>query len=83
MQPLKFEHNGIVHDSLFEYFQTGVSHRFRVFINDRYLVIAIAGFRTPQNKIIWVQSNEPNEPDLDHDLVQALGEGIEKLYFLE
>jgi hypothetical protein len=31
----------------------------------------------PNGKIIWVQSNKPFEKIQPHDLVQAIGEGLE------
>ena len=39
--------------------------------------IASSGVRGPDNKTIWVQSHKPDEKVLSHDLIQALGEGLE------
>jgi hypothetical protein len=33
---------------------------------------------TPNGKIIWVQSNKPDEIILPHELIQAIGEKLEK-----
>lgn len=39
--------------------------------------IAPSGIPGPENKTIWVQSHKPGEKVWPHELVQALGEGIE------
>jgi hypothetical protein len=52
---------------------------FRVLINDGLeCTIASSGIPDPENKTIWVQSHKPGETVLAHDLIQALGEGIER-----
>jgi hypothetical protein len=40
-------------------------------------IILPAGFKTKDNKMIWVQSVQQGEAIWPHDLIQTLGEAIE------
>jgi hypothetical protein len=52
---------------------------FRVVISEGLeCTITSSGIPGPENKTIWVQSHKPGETLLAHELVQALGEGIER-----
>lgn len=56
----------------------GVDHRYRIQIGEHFSVIVPSGFPGPNNSIVWVQSHKGNETVLDHELVQAIGEGVER-----
>ena len=49
----------------------------KVFFYDHAAIILRAGILNRQNKMIWVQSVQHGEPVWPHELIQALGEGIE------
>jgi hypothetical protein len=51
----------------------------KVYFYDHSAFILRAGIQTKENKMIWVQSVQHGEPVWPHDLIQALGEGIEQL----
>jgi hypothetical protein len=49
----------------------------KVFFFEHSAFILKAGFLNKQNKMIWVQIVQHGELVWPHDLIQALGEGIE------
>jgi hypothetical protein len=50
----------------------------KVIFFEHSAVILPAGFQTRDNKMIWVQSIQQGEAVWPHDLIQTLGEAIEK-----
>ena len=71
-------YQGITYESSAEYFKDGSHKRYKVMAPDG-LAFIIGRFGIPgvNGKIIWVQSNKPGEVMQPHDLVQAIGEGLE------
>ena len=51
----------------------------KVFFHEHSAIILRAGFQTRESKMVWVQCVQHDEPVWPHDLIQALGEAIEKL----
>jgi hypothetical protein len=49
----------------------------KVFFYDHSAFIFKTGIQNKENKMIWVQSVQHGEPVWPHELIQALGEGIE------
>ena len=49
----------------------------KVFFHDHSAIILKAGFQTRNDKLIWVQIVQHGELVWPHDLIQAMGEGIE------
>jgi hypothetical protein len=52
---------------------------FKVFFNDHSAFILRSGIQAKENKMIWVQCVQHDEPVWPHELVQALGEAIEEI----
>jgi hypothetical protein len=78
MKTFTYQYNGENFQSLVEYYMEGQDHRYRVQIGENFSVIVPSGFPGPNNSIVWVQSHKGNEIVLDHGLVQAIGEGLER-----
>ncbi len=78
MEPFTYQYQGKTIDSVAEYFCVEGNHRYRVKINDINYLLAICGWRGPNNTILWVQNVKPGDIVQPHDLIQAIGEGIEK-----
>jgi hypothetical protein len=49
----------------------------KVFFYDHSAIILRAGIQTKENKMIWVQTIQHGEVVWPHELIQALGDGIE------
>jgi hypothetical protein len=49
----------------------------KVIFFEHSTIILPAGFKTKDNKMIWVQSVQQGESIWPHDLIQTLGEAIE------
>jgi hypothetical protein len=52
---------------------------FRVFFFEHSAIILRTSITTNDNKRIWVQSIQQGEAVWPHDLIQAMGEGLEKM----
>jgi hypothetical protein len=78
MKPFTYQFRGETFQSAVDYYMEGSDHRYRVQINQGFSVIVPAGFPGPNNSIVWVQSHKAGETVLDHELVQAIGEGLER-----
>ena len=78
MKPFTYQYIGQTYQSSVDYYMDGKDHRYRVQIGEKYSVIVPSGFPGPNNSIVWVQSHKGDEHILDHELVQAIGEGVEK-----
>lgn len=68
----------MTYQSSVEYYKEGADHRYRVQVGNNFSVIVPSGFPGPGNRIIWVQSHKGDETVLAHELVQAIGEGVER-----
>jgi hypothetical protein len=51
----------------------------KVFFFDHSAIILRTSIQTKDNGMIWVQSIQQGEAVWPHDLIQALGEGLEKM----
>jgi hypothetical protein len=51
---------------------------FKVFFFEHSAIILKSGIHTKDNQMIWVQNVQHGEPSWPHELIQALGEAIEK-----
>jgi hypothetical protein len=49
----------------------------KVFFSDHSAVIFQASIQTKHNKTAWIQVVKHDEPVWPHELIQAMGEGIE------
>jgi hypothetical protein len=78
MKDFTYEFKGRTYEAAVEYFFDRGDHRYRVKFNDTIIVLAICGWRGPNNMILWLHALKPGEIEQPHDLVQAIGEGIEK-----
>jgi hypothetical protein len=77
MKPFAYFFEGVTYHSTVEYFKEGADHRYRVQVENNYSIIVPSAFPGPNNAIVWVQSHKGDEIVLAHELVQALGEGVE------
>jgi hypothetical protein len=78
MKTFTYQYRGETFQSAVKYYMEGRDHRYRVQIGQNFSVIVPSGFPGPNNSILWVQSHKANETVLDHELVQAIGEGLER-----
>ena len=78
MRPFTYQYKGETVESLWAFSVENGSLRYKVKLGiDLWFTIAPLQFPGPDNKIIWHQSNKEHEIIQPHDLVQAMGEGIE------
>ena len=79
MQLFTYHFNGVILKSVAYSFLENDFLFFRVIISEgSECTIASSGIPDTENKTIWVQSHRSGETVLAHDLIQALGEGIER-----
>jgi hypothetical protein len=78
MKPFAYHFEGVTYQSTVEYFKEGSDHRYRVQVGNGFSIIVPSGFPGPNNSIVWVQSHKGDETVLAHELVQAIGEGVEQ-----
>jgi hypothetical protein len=55
----------------------------KVIFFDHSAIISPTGIRSKNNRKIWVQNIQTGESVWPHDLIQAMGEGIEIRYIKE
>jgi hypothetical protein len=60
-----------------EHFLDEARHRYRITFPEFYITILQSGFRTPENRPIWVQDVRPRERIINHPLIQSMGEALE------
>ena len=78
MYPFTYQYKGETFESLYSLSAEKGDARYQVKLQDAwYTIVALDFPRLPDNKIIWHQANKDGEIILPHDLVQAMGEGIE------
>jgi hypothetical protein len=81
MHSFTYKHKGILHEAIAEHYLDGGYNRYRVSLPDGLVfVVAPMGMKSLNGKIIWQQSNKSGEVIQPHDLVQAMGEGLEVIY---
>ncbi len=76
MQHFTFEYNGTVGDAIVEHYTEDFYNRYRITLEDDLVIIAptnIAGM----NMVIWIQVTKRGDKIFPHELVQALGQGLE------
>jgi hypothetical protein len=77
MHSFTYKHKGILYESTAAHYLDGCYDRYRVSLYDGLeFVIAPMGIGGPNGKIIWLQSNKEGEVIQPHNLVQAIGEGL-------
>ena len=82
MRSFTYQYKGETVESLWAVSVEKGDLRYRVKLGtDLWLTIVPTFVTSPSDKIIWLQSNKEHEFVQPHDLVQAMGEGIEA--FLE
>jgi len=82
MRSFTYQYKGETVESLWAVSVEKGNLRYKVKLDgDRWLTIIPTFVASPTDKIIWLQSNKEFETVQPHDLVQAMGEGIE--IFLE
>ncbi len=80
MQSFTYQYKGETVESLCAISVEKGDIRYKVKLRDVWFTIVPLSFPPPDdNKILWHQSNKEGELILSHDLVQAMGEGIEAL----
>ena len=81
MYPFTYQYKGETFESLYSFSAEKGDARYTVKLHDTWFTIVALDFpRLPDNKFIWHQAaNKDGEIILSHDLVQAIGEGIEAL----
>jgi len=78
MFPFTYQYKGETFESLYALTPEKGDARYKVKLPDAWYTIVALNFpRLPDNKFIWHQANKDGEIILSHDLVQAIGEGIE------
>ena len=78
MYPFTYQYKDETFESLYALSVEKGDVRYNVKLRDTWFTIVALTFPTvPNNKIIWHQSHKDGELVLSHDLVQAIGEGIE------
>ena len=82
MRPFTYQYKGETVESLWAVSIEKGELRYKVKLGtDLWFTIVPIFANSPADKIIWLQSNKEHEIVQPHDLVQAMGEGIE--IFLE
>jgi hypothetical protein len=82
MRSFTYQYKGETVESLWAVSVEKGDLRYKVKLGtDQWLTIVPTFVTSPSDKIIWLQSNKEHEFVQPHDLVQAMGEGIE--VFLE
>lgn len=77
MAAFTFTYQGRFLNAVADHYTEDGYNRYRITLIDVTFVIAPSGFTGKDGKTIWVQPIKPGEFGQPHDLVQALGEGIE------
>jgi hypothetical protein len=78
MYPFTYQCKGETFESLYAISLEKGDLRYKVKLRDVWFTIVPLTFPpTNEKKILWHQSNKDGELILSHDLVQAMGEGIE------
>ena len=78
MYPFTYQYKGETFESHYSFSAEKGDARYQVKLPYAwYTIVALEFPRLPDNKIIWHQANKDGEIILPHDLVQAIGEGIE------
>jgi len=78
MYPFTYQYKGETFESLYALSIEKGDARYQVKLQNTWFTIVALNFpRLPDNKLIWHQANKEGEIILSHDLVQAIGEGIE------
>ena len=78
MKMFRYNYQGDIVQSEVEYYMDRGAHRYRVVTETGYCVVVPLAFPGPNGMTLWVQSVKPGEIEYPHDLVQAMGEGIEQ-----
>jgi hypothetical protein len=80
MREFNYQNKGETVESLYAISVEKGSLRYKAKLgSDLWFTITPLDIPGPDNKILWHQSNKDGEPILPHDLVQAVGDGIEAL----
>jgi hypothetical protein len=78
MKMFRYNYRGEIRQSEVEYYMDCGAHRYRVITQTGNCVIVPLAFPGPNGITLWVQSVKPGETEYPHDMVQAMGEGIEQ-----
>jgi hypothetical protein len=79
MYPFTYQYKGETFESFYALSLEKGDVRYKVKLQDTWFSIVAIVFPVENNRIIWHQANKEDELILSHDLVQAIGEGIEAL----
>ena len=77
MQPFTYEYKGTVYDALAEHSTENGYNRYQITFDGGCVVIVPAGIPGTGGLTIWVQSNKSGEKIYPHELIQAIGDGLE------
>jgi hypothetical protein len=77
MKMFRYNYRGEIRQSEVDYFMDRGGHRYRVVTQTGSCVIVPLALPGPKGITLWVQSVKPGETEYPHDMVQALGEGVE------
>ena len=78
MEKFTYNYQGVTHESEVEYFWEKGSHKYRVKLSTGYHALVAVPYPGPNNTTLWTMSLKPTDLELSHDLVMAIGEGIER-----
>jgi len=78
MTPFTYLYKGRTYESAVDMYWDGENHRYRVIVDVLYYELIIFQMGRSNNQIIWLQCMGPGIMEQPHDLIQAIGEGIEK-----
>src|SRR5450432_650194 len=77
MKPFTYHYHETTHNAVAESFMEDANQRYQITLdNGECLVIAAAGWLTPDGRTVWIQSEKPDEITYPHEMVQAIGEGM-------
>ena len=78
-KPFTYEYEGRTIHSLFEYYIFSGEHRYRVKSPDGgYFDILPLAFSGPNQETIWVQKVTDINMEKPHEMIMAMGQGIER-----
>ena len=77
MTTITYQYQGRTYESAVEIFWDGENHRYRVIIDGLQYEIILLEMGKHLNRMIWLQCMGPGIIEQPHDLIQAIGEGIQ------
>jgi hypothetical protein len=77
VQSFQYIYKDQVQDASADHFTENGYNRYKISFEGGYAVVAPSGI-PGTGTVIWVQSNQPGDTIYPHELIQAIGEGLEE-----